>query len=148
MISVYPNWLIKRFFYNSLHGPAIQQESTFWKSELYNNVKGISDKYNLASDFELWLKFSKWGYLFQVDYNFSGIRIHNEQKSVDMDGYKREVESILKENKISFTKLQLFFYKIVHDSYNYKPEQSALLHLCKVSVTKFVNLFLKRKITK
>jgi glycosyltransferase involved in cell wall biosynthesis len=39
----------------------INQPATFWKMDLWRSVGGLSMKYRLAADYELWLRFSKMG---------------------------------------------------------------------------------------
>lgn len=141
MVTDYSNWLIKRNYYNSINAPGIQQESCFWKRDLYEQVDGIDDSYNLAADFELWLKFSRKAYLMQIDSNLSGIRNHDLQKSSQIDDYKKEVKLILNKYNIFFSKRKLWFYNLVHKSYNFHRTNDSLflIYLYK----KFIVLFNK-----
>ncbi len=69
----------------------IQQESTFWRSSLWNKSGGIDLKFQLAGDYELWKKFAKYECLYTLPIIIAGFRIHNGQKSSDVLSYCREV---------------------------------------------------------
>ena len=70
---------------------AIQQESTFWRSNLWNRAGGIDIKYKLAGDYALWRKFAMFERLYTLPVILAAFRIHNEQKSSDTIAYCEEI---------------------------------------------------------
>ncbi|MFZ5562669.1 MAG: glycosyltransferase family 2 protein, partial [Thermodesulfobacteriota bacterium] len=54
----------------------IQQESTFWRRELWEKVGGIRTKFSLAGDFDLWARFFSHADLYGVDQPLAGFRVH------------------------------------------------------------------------
>jgi glycosyltransferase involved in cell wall biosynthesis len=84
----------------------IQQESTFWRSELWNKSGGLDTSLNYAGDFELWLKFSNLTKLYVCTALLGGFRFRtSNQKSLEgMDTYRQEAKAVLKND---FAKLTL-----------------------------------------
>ncbi len=64
----------------------IQQESTFWRRELWNQAGGFIDtKLKYAGDFELWLRFFRTDRLFFTTALLGGFRLRSSnQLSLDM----------------------------------------------------------------
>jgi len=61
----------------------IQQESSFWKRELWEKSgSGFSTKYLLAADFELWARFFNHAIPWGVKAILGGFRRHQSQQSV------------------------------------------------------------------
>jgi glycosyltransferase involved in cell wall biosynthesis len=73
---------------------AIQQESTFFSSKLYKESDGISIKYKLASDYELWAKFFKNENINLINCYVGAFRFHGDQLSSDKEKYLDEIKSI------------------------------------------------------
>lgn len=69
----------------------IQQESTFWKKELWNTVKGLNPSYKIAGDFDLWRRFAENEQLYTVNTILASFRIHGGQKSEDYLAYCEEI---------------------------------------------------------
>jgi len=64
------------------YGRWIQQESTFWKRSLWEKIGGnLNTDLQLAADFELWMRFSRYAQLFGVDALIGGFRSHENQRS-------------------------------------------------------------------
>jgi hypothetical protein len=61
----------------------IQQESTFWRRELWEASEGLSLSYYGASDFDLWCQFYELDHLYGVDVPLGIFRRHSEQKTTD-----------------------------------------------------------------
>ncbi|MBI9084503.1 MAG: glycosyltransferase [Desulfobacterales bacterium] len=59
----------------------IQQESTFWRSQLWEKVGGLRTEFNLAGDFDLWARFFAHEDLYGVDHPLGGFRVHDENRS-------------------------------------------------------------------
>lgn len=77
-------------------GYVIQQESTFWRRDLWKKAGGrIPDNFGLAGDFALWAEFYKHAELVGVDYPLSGFRMIAGQRSEDGVGYLAEAKRSL-----------------------------------------------------
>ncbi len=79
----------------------IQQESTFWHSDLNKllNLQKLKEN-KLAGDFYLWKTFSQKSELVIVNAYLGGFRIHPGQLSSDMKSYHKEMQKIAR--KINF----------------------------------------------
>ncbi len=75
----------------------LQQESTFWRRSLWERAGGRMDnQWDLAGDFELWLRFFQHAELYAVDTPLAGFRQHGDQKSVlQKEKYRREAVEVL-----------------------------------------------------
>lgn len=78
----------------------IQQESTFWRRELWEKVGGIKTKFNLAGDFDLWARFFLHEDLYGVDHPLGGFRIHGENRSRQANTYLREAKQSLEDMRL------------------------------------------------
>jgi len=94
-------WSELRFYTDDY---CIQQESTFWRRELWNNAGGyISTEYKLAGDYELWSRFFHHAKLFTPSCMLGGFRLRREnQLSLNWDAYKTE-RNIVRETAIQNT---------------------------------------------
>jgi glycosyltransferase involved in cell wall biosynthesis len=87
------------FFENGFYGgrpyPTVQQESTFWSSELMGAVDLTKlASFKLAGDFYLWQTFARHLQVASVDAHLGGYRIHAGQLSEQQDEYDQEVRTI------------------------------------------------------
>ncbi|BBO26356.1 hypothetical protein AltI4_07440 [Alteromonas sp. I4] len=88
--------LIQAGFYGSQF-PHIQQESTFWVSDLLDSVNiDYLKSLRLAGDLFLWSEFSKQAELYIVNTWLGGYRHHEGALSADMTSYKNEVAGFIK----------------------------------------------------
>ncbi len=80
----------------------IQQEGTFWRRSLWERAGGYVDgSLRYAGDFELWMRFFRHAHLHRIDHSFAVFRRHGEQKTMQMEAYHREAETIIeRERKI------------------------------------------------
>jgi glycosyltransferase involved in cell wall biosynthesis len=79
--------------------PFIQQDSTFWRSELNNMLDyDYLSSLTLAGDYYLWHRFSSITDLFIVSAYISGFKIHHGQKSEDKKAYRNEKLKFLNRN--------------------------------------------------
>ncbi len=63
-----------------LHG--IQQESTFWHRDLWEEVGGTIDtKYDFAGDYDLWMRFARKADIYCVALPLAAFRRHGDQKT-------------------------------------------------------------------
>jgi glycosyltransferase involved in cell wall biosynthesis len=79
----------------------IQQEGTFWRSELYNVMGGINKDLKYAGDFDLWRKFACIAKMYTLDLPLGIFRYRKGQTSSDKDSYYKEVESIKAHSTLS-----------------------------------------------
>ena len=92
----------RRGYYTSAPGwpnlGFIQQESTFWRRELWMQAGGrVDDTYRLAADFDLWFRFFEHAPLHGVKALLGGFRYHGDQRSLRQKAaYMADVQAILK----------------------------------------------------
>ncbi|KAA8484635.1 glycosyltransferase involved in cell wall biosynthesis [Arcticibacter tournemirensis] len=83
-------------------GKFIQQESVFWRRDLWNKAGAFIDcNYSLAADFDLWLRFFRHEKLYTTSFMLGGFRFRREnQKSNQQRGeYLDEVRVLLRREK-------------------------------------------------
>lgn len=90
----YPDFCIKKGWMDGQRCGCIQQESSFWRKDLYNSVGGIDIKYKLAGDYHLWHKFAQKEKLFSYNTVLAGFRVHSGQKSQDRERYYSEAHEM------------------------------------------------------
>lgn len=75
----------------------IQQESTYWRSDLWSQAGSYVDATRRdASDCELWLRFFRHAKLYSVDSLIAGFRMHADSIfATDQEGYHRSMEEML-----------------------------------------------------
>ena len=86
----------------------IQQDSVFWKSELWDKVGGIDKSLRLAGDFYLWKAFSNHEALFSVNANFSCFRKVSGQLSSNLTQYRKEMDLISNPPKSLTLKIRIY----------------------------------------
>jgi glycosyltransferase involved in cell wall biosynthesis len=75
----------------------IQQESTFWRRELWKKVNGIRTEFCMAGDFDLWARFYEYANLYSVISPLGGFRVHDKNRSLVTKDYIMEAEHSLEE---------------------------------------------------
>ena len=90
--TVYCTPLIRKGVYDGRTMYFVQQESCFWSRKLWEQVGGLDKTYKLAGDYFLWRKFAHRARLFTVHCNLASFRIHDNQKSEDIETYFRETK--------------------------------------------------------
>jgi hypothetical protein len=87
------------FLQKKYNDPFVQQESTFWRRDLWEQAGGyVRGDLNYAGDLELWVRFFRHAELYSVDALLGGYRSHGNQKALQaMDRYVAEAESVLSE---------------------------------------------------
>lgn len=80
----------------------IQQESTFWKRSLWEQAGSqLNLQLELAGDFELWVRFSRYALLFPIDDFLGGFRSYEGQRSkLYIDKYMQEVELVVNQERL------------------------------------------------
>jgi glycosyltransferase involved in cell wall biosynthesis len=91
----------------------VQQDSVFWRAELWQQCGPIHDYIRLAGDYWLWIQFSHVTPLYSINRNVSSFRKTPGQLSEDFDFYIEECSKITCESKgMEQFKWKLFFYII------------------------------------
>lgn len=72
----------------------IQQEGTFWRSDLYHRAGGINATLNYAGDFDLWRRFACLEKIYALNFPLGTFRYREKQTSSDKDSYYQEVECL------------------------------------------------------
>lgn len=73
----------------------MQQESSFWRKELWAKAGSRIPDFHLAGDFALWCEFYKHATLYGVDYPLAGFRNVEGQRSEDHLKYLTEAKTAL-----------------------------------------------------
>ena len=75
----------------------VQQESTFWRQQLWNDAGGhVSTEFDLAGDFELWCRFALQADLYTMNAALGGFRRHPAQKTANRQhDYRQQAEAVL-----------------------------------------------------
>lgn len=78
----------------------IQQESTFWRRQLWHKAGGLRTQFKLAGDFDLWARFYQHEELYGITHKLGGFRFHGANRSLQSDDYTKEAELSLREMRI------------------------------------------------
>jgi glycosyltransferase involved in cell wall biosynthesis len=90
---LYSQDLIRRGLYGR-EAYFIQQDSVFWRSELWRSVGGLDKGFKLAGDFDLWRKFAHMEPLYSLKWPISCFRRVKGQLSEDLQAYREEQSRI------------------------------------------------------
>lgn len=105
------------FFYFNKHinqFSFVQQESTFWRRALWEKAGGkLNESYNLAADFDLWLRFFKHEKMYCVNTQLAAFRLREGQKSANNTGYLLETEKALQYNFSKLNFIEKFTIKLL-----------------------------------
>lgn len=93
MPTVYNTKMIGKGVYDGQRMHFVQQESCFWTRDLWNKVGGLDAQYKMAGDYYLWRKFAKYVKIYTINCNLASFRIHEEQKSSDIEKYYVETKT-------------------------------------------------------
>lgn len=105
----YHRELILKGFYGSKL-PVIQQESTFWRKTILNDIDLEKLKtFKLAGDFYLWHSFAQNNELYIVNSNLAGFRFNEGQQSSATEKYGEEFKKITGDYKPTFAEKLLIF---------------------------------------
>jgi hypothetical protein len=85
---------IRRGWYSGIGLGPIQQESTFFRRSLFEQVGGLDRSMRLAGDFDLWRRFSAHADLHQVGTVLAGFRLHGRNLTSDINAYYREAGAV------------------------------------------------------
>ena len=91
------NLYSKEWINQGLYGPVlgfIQQDSVFWRRDLWDAVDGINANLRLAGDYDLWRRFAEFSPLYSYNAYVSCFRKVSNQKSENMGEYWKEIDDI------------------------------------------------------
>jgi N-acetylglucosaminyldiphosphoundecaprenol N-acetyl-beta-D-mannosaminyltransferase len=90
--AAYPTQALRKGWFSPKFLGSVQQESTFWKKDLYEVAGGLDCSYRLAADAQLWGKFAQHADLVTVSVPLAAVRHHQGQRSVTgRDEYAQEI---------------------------------------------------------
>lgn len=87
------HFYIQKWIREGVYGPLlyfIQQDSVFWRAELWRQVCDELSDYTLAGDYFIWRRFAEVYSLYSLNAHISCFRRVPGQKSEDLDGYWAE----------------------------------------------------------
>jgi glycosyltransferase involved in cell wall biosynthesis len=87
----------------------IEQDSMFWRNNLWKKITSIPTDYSAAGDYFLWMQFAKWSPLISFDAHISFFRKHAGQKSKDVKVYRSEQNKARSQGSLSAWIARLFF---------------------------------------
>lgn len=105
---LYAQELIRRGFYGR-EGYFIQQDSVFWRANLWSRSGGLDASLRLAGDFALWLKFAHLEPLYSTNIPVSCFRKVKGQLSEDLVAYKNEQNDLVETDIIRTWMLRKYF---------------------------------------
>ena len=105
---LYAQELIRRGLYGQ-EAYFIQQDSVFWRSDLWTSVGGIDPVFKLAGDYDLWLKFARLEPLYSLNTPVSCFRKVKGQLSENLSDYKEEQRRIKQKDDFRIWLLRRFF---------------------------------------
>lgn len=108
--KVFPRIIIAKGWMDGKRLGCLQQESSFWKRDLYERAGGLNGEFKYAGDYHLWKNFAKTENLYVLNTVLGGFRIHEGQKSSDVNAYLNETE---KHTKLQNMAAKLKVYKIL-----------------------------------
>lgn len=89
---VYSKHYLRKGYYEGRILGFIQQESTFWTKQIWDKAGGkIPEKYQYAGDYFLWMNLAKYEPLYTVNTILANFRVHEEQKTAQMENYYTEI---------------------------------------------------------
>jgi glycosyltransferase involved in cell wall biosynthesis len=123
-----------RYFTRKFSGLGfIQQESTFWCRELWEKVGGVRTEFNLAGDFDLWARYFLHADLYGVDLPLAGFRVHDKNRSHQINNYIFEAEQALDELRLELNWTRETRPPVLEDVVKKVPIISRLAELCNMS---------------
>jgi len=99
-------WIEKGFYGKDMF--FIQQDSVFWRKELWGKVASIDKNLKFAGDYWLWLQFAKYAELYSFNQVVSYFRKSDGQLSSERDKYYLEMDKIRVHHKL---KKDLWLFK-------------------------------------
>ena len=115
-----PHWSQEYFLtIDPIRDHYMQQESTFFTREIWQKVDGIDTRYDLAGDFDLWLRMSRHSNIRRISRLIGGFRIHDNQRSAtnfgkyilqvqeSINDFKKEESEYSQNREPAYTKIAI-----------------------------------------
>jgi len=77
---------------DGIHWPFVQQETTFWRKRLWDQVGGLDMKLKLAGDWDLWVRFAQITSLTHVHRQLGAFYVRPGQQSSNIRAYRSEMD--------------------------------------------------------
>lgn len=120
VVDVHDHVYSKYHFYlkRYINGMFVQQESTYWRRSLWEKAGGfISTQYNIAGDFELWVRFFAHELMHYTNALIGGYRVRSTQLSrTHHDEYLKECSAIIDNVVLNKEELQTLQSIRFHES--------------------------------
>lgn len=91
-IPSYPRRFIANGWFQKHLGAYLQQESMFWRKDLWDDVGGLDTSYTLAADFDLWTRFAQHTDLIPIDIPLAAFRERPGQQRSSIAEHEYEAE--------------------------------------------------------
>lgn len=88
----YRPWLARGVYGRNAYWMAF--EATFWRRGLWEKSGNIRNDLHDACDYALWISFAKHASLYSLDAAVVAFRMHANQRSKDVNGYREEMLSV------------------------------------------------------
>jgi glycosyltransferase involved in cell wall biosynthesis len=88
----------------------IQQDSVFWRADLWRRAGSFSPGLKLAGDYFLWKAFSQTAVLYSLNAYVSCFRKVDGQLSQNVEAYRRECKEITGSDNYSERKIEYYFH--------------------------------------
>jgi glycosyltransferase involved in cell wall biosynthesis len=114
----------------------IQQESTFWRRQLWEKAGKIRTNFTLAGDFDLWARFFLYENLYGVDQPLGGFRIHTKNRSRQITAYIHEAKQSLEDMRSQFKWARKTRFIAFWKNLRWISLTRSILEICNVSLQK------------
>jgi glycosyltransferase involved in cell wall biosynthesis len=107
-----------------LYGTAlyfIQQDSVFWRADLWKKSGGVDNKFSMAGDYFLWKSFAEFTPLYSLRAYLSCFRKRTHQKSSNMQSYWKEIEETCTPDQRLASKVKRYFGRIEYLPWVFQP---------------------------
>lgn len=101
------NWILKGIYGNEGH--FLEQDSMFWRKELWKLAGPIQSTLRVAGDFDLWKKFAAHAELYSLNAPVSCFRKVEGQLSQNLVRYREEMDQVLGHHHKKKVFLELLF---------------------------------------
>lgn len=91
------DWIQEGLYGRSLY--FIQQDSVFWRADLWQKSGGVNNQLSLVGVYFLWKSFSQFSPLYSLNAYVSCFRKTDDQKSANINEYWREIDEVSKSKK-------------------------------------------------
>jgi len=108
---LYAQQLLRRGLYGR-EAYFVQQDSVFWRADLWNASGGLDASFRLAGDYDLWMRFAEQVPLYTLNVSVSSFRNVPGQLSEDLVAYRAEQDRIVRPRTFRDRLLHRFFKSV------------------------------------